>query len=294
MNAIINTKQVEDLSRRSASIWWPLSELGYQTVIVGGAVRDCLLNRPVHDIDLATAAPLAVLRDQCDTIELGAAFGTIGVKTAYGVIQVSRFRTDGAYSDGRHPDSVAFSDRLEDDLARRDFTINAMAYDPTTYQLIDLFDGQADLASRTLRVVGNAHNRLTDDTLRVFRAYRFVSQLGLEIDGDTRAALQRLCPDLRLPAKERITSELNALCAGPFVANAIGLMVADGLYDRVFGQSKPTEPSPDFMTGPLPPKGGSSSHWWAYLVRGVTDWAERLAWSRAQRRAIDAVILQKY
>ena len=169
-----------------------LEARGFRAWCVGGCVRDSLLGKAPFDWDIATSA-LPQETKACFAgerlVEAGAAHGTIAwVPSGGHPIEITTFRSDGAYTDGRHPDSVAFSRRLEDDLSRRDFTVNAMAWHPQR-GLVDLFHGQEDLSAGLLRCVGEPARRFSEDALRILRCLRFSSQLGFAIHPDTARAL---------------------------------------------------------------------------------------------------------
>lgn len=182
-----------------------LHAAGYQAVYVGGAVRDLLLGRPVHDVDVATnATPDQVMAawPRCEPV--GKAFGVVIAVTAAGPVEVASFRSDGVYIDGRRPSSVVATDEAGD-VWRRDFTINALVADPIAGEIRDHVGGLADLESRCLRVVGNARARLLEDRLRVLRAIRFVSHLDLSWEPNSLAAVRSITPsDL---SRERIWQE---------------------------------------------------------------------------------------
>ena len=193
-----------------------LNTAGYEAYAVGGCVRDSLMGRIPYDWDITTSATpqeTACVFAAYRTIETGLKHGTLTVIVDDMPLEITTFRLEGAYSDGRHPDSVSFSQCLSDDLQRRDFTINAMAYHPHT-GLIDLYDGQKDLKNTTIRCVGNPDTRFEEDALRIIRALRFAAVLDFRIDADTDAALRRLSPTLNKVSVERITAELTKLLCG--------------------------------------------------------------------------------
>lgn len=196
---------------------------GYPCYVVGGAVRDRLAGRVPHDYDLCTAAlPRQVedLFDDCPVIETGLRHGTVSVLMDGSPIEVTTFRTEGAYSDGRRPDSVAFVSDIEQDLARRDFTVNAMAWSPVR-GLCDPFGGRADLQARCIRCVGDPDTRLREDALRILRALRFAAQRGFSIEPRTADALHRNKAQLSHVSAERITAELMQLLCGSWVGGVL-------------------------------------------------------------------------
>ena len=194
-----------------------LHRAGYAAYVVGGCVRDSLLGLTPHDWDLCTSAlPQQGMElfgaEKC--IPTGLQHGTVTVKQGGGLYEITTFRTEGAYTDGRHPDEVHFVPDVREDLARRDFTINAMAYNAKE-GLIDPFGGQADLQSGILRAVGVPRQRFTEDALRILRLYRFAARFGFAIDPPTAQAAQELCAHLDCVSVERIEEELAKLLSAP-------------------------------------------------------------------------------
>ena len=190
-----------------------LHRAGYAAYVVGGCVRDSLLGLTPHDWDLCTSAlPQQGMElfgaEKC--IPTGLQHGTVTVKQGGGLYEITTFRTEGTYTDGRHPDEVHFVPNVREDLARRDFTINAMAYNEKE-GLVDPFGGQADLQSGILRAVGVPHRRFTEDALRILRLYRFAARFGFAIDPPTAQAAQELCAHLDCVSVERIEEELAKL-----------------------------------------------------------------------------------
>ena len=194
-----------------------LHRAGYAAYVVGGCVRDSLLGLTPHDWDLCTSAlPQQVMElfgaQRC--IPTGLQHGTVTVKQSGALYEITTFRTEGTYTDGRHPDEVHFVPDVREDLARRDFTINAMAYNAKE-GLVDPFGGQADLQSGILRAVGVPHQRFTEDALRILRLYRFAARFGFSIDPPTAQAAQELCAHLDCVSVERIEEELAKLLSAP-------------------------------------------------------------------------------
>lgn len=190
---------------------------GHAAYAVGGCVRDSLLGLDPHDWDLCTSArPEQVMalfgEEKC--IPTGLQHGTVTVKQGGRLYETTTFRTEGAYSDGRHPDAVCFVPDVREDLARRDFTINAMAYSAEE-GLIDPFGGQDDLAAHLVRAVGEPERRFEEDALRILRLYRFAARFGFAIDPATGAAARALGPHLDCVSAERIQEELLKLLAAP-------------------------------------------------------------------------------
>ena len=194
-----------------------LHRAGYAAYVVGGCVRDSLLGLTPHDWDLCTSAlPQQGMKlfgeEKC--IPTGLQHGTVTVKQGGGLYEITTFRTEGTYTDGRHPDEVHFVPDVREDLARRDFTINAMAYNEKE-GLVDPFGGQADLQSGIVRAVGVPRQRFTEDALRILRLYRFAARFGFAIDPPTAQAAQELCAHLDCVSVERIEEELAKLLSAP-------------------------------------------------------------------------------
>ena len=188
-----------------------LNERGYEAYIVGGCVRDMLLGRQPEDWDITTnALPDQVKAIFRRTVDTGIQHGTVTVMVKGQGYEVTTYRIDGEYSDGRHPDSVAFTPSLREDLKRRDFTINAMAYNGTT-GLVDLFAGREDLKRGIIRCVGNPLERFGEDALRILRAIRFSAQLGFSIEEGTGQAIRALAFSLEKVSRERVQAELTKL-----------------------------------------------------------------------------------
>ena len=186
--------------------------------LVGGFVRDGLLGRPCHDVDVTTDAPWERVRDVFQArgysvVETGAKHGTVTVFIEGQPVEITTFRTEGRYSDGRHPDEVTFVTRVEDDLSRRDFTINAMAWNPER-GIVDPFDGRRDLQAGVIRAVGDPRARFEEDGLRILRAVRFASKLGFVVEHATREALLENLDQLDRVSEERIATEYDGIVAG--------------------------------------------------------------------------------
>lgn len=186
---------------------------GFEAFVVGGCVRDMLLEKVPNDWDITTSALpddiLEIFKER-KTLSVGIKHGTIAVEAECGFVEITTFRTDGCYLDNRHPQSVNFSKNIADDLERRDFTINAMAFSQKS-GLVDLFGGQNDLSSRIIRCVGKPEVRFSEDALRIMRALRFAAVLGFEIEHNTAQAIILHKGLLENIAKERITDEFEKL-----------------------------------------------------------------------------------
>lgn len=200
-----------------------LEKRGFQAFLVGGCVRDDLLNIKPHDYDVTTDASPDQIKQAFSgrtLILAGEKHGTVAAVIDGMVVEMTTFRVDGAYFDGRHPDSVTFTTRLEDDLARRDFTINAMAWSKKT-GLVDPFGGQRDCALSLIRCVGDPEKRLTEDALRILRGMRFSSRFGFAIEEKTAQAMRSLCGRLNLVSRERIAAELTGILLGAGAENVL-------------------------------------------------------------------------
>lgn len=206
-----------------------LMENGYEAYAVGGCVRDSILGREPGDWDITTSAlPMQVKGLFRRTVDTGIQHGTVTVMLGRNGYEVTTYRIDGKYEDSRHPESVEFTPKLEEDLKRRDFTINAMAYNDE-HGIVDIFDGVGDLHRKIIRCVGNAHDRFDEDALRILRAVRFSAQLGFGIEENTAGAAKELAVNLKRISSERIHTEFNKMLKSPHpdyfsVADAIGIM----------------------------------------------------------------------
>jgi len=187
-----------------------INKSGYKAYIVGGTVRDIILgNLKPHDIDIATNAPMDELGRMFKTFDIGKSrdFGIVVVRYGSFSFEVAQFRQDGKYKDGRRPEAVTISGSFEQDAARRDFTINAMGINASG-EIIDYFDGRKDIQNKVLKTVGDPRERFGEDYLRMLRAPRFASKLGLEIEKGTEKAIQKLSTNIKELAPERIYDEL--------------------------------------------------------------------------------------
>ena len=199
---------------------------GHECFAVGGSLRDLLLGKEPHDWDVtASALPeetMALFPDM-HVIPTGIQHGTVTVVSEGFPIEITTYRVDGEYTDSRRPDKVEFTRNIEDDLSRRDFTVNALAYNEKR-GLLDLFGGKEDLENKILRAVGDPEKRFTEDALRIMRAFRFSAQLGFDIEESTLAAAKKLSPRLKNIARERIGSEFMRLLASSYPEKALSLM----------------------------------------------------------------------
>ena len=222
-------RMIIDLPKNVENIIGSLEEHGFEGFAVGGCVRDSLLKKTPKDWDITTdALPVDMKKIFKKTFDTGIAHGTVTVLMDGVGYELTTYRIDGNYSDGRHPDSVSFSKNLSEDLCRRDFTINAMAYS-NKKGIVDLFDGRKDLQNGIIRAVGDAKKRFDEDALRMLRAVRFATQLGFKIDDDTFEAIKEKAKLLSKVSKERIFVELNKSLNGDFAQN-IKMVYTSGLY----------------------------------------------------------------
>ena len=206
-----------------------LRDAGHEALLAGGCVRDLLLGRPSRDWDVATAAtPDRVLALWPDALTVGKAFGVVIVRDGPVQVEVATFRRETAYSDGRHPDAVAFT-TAEEDARRRDFTINAMFLDPASGACLDFVDGRRDLERRLIRAVGDPAERFAEDHLRMLRAVRFAAELDFDLDPATAEAVRRLADRIEGVSGERVSAELEKILTAPARGRRRGLDLADDL-----------------------------------------------------------------
>ena len=211
------------LSENAETLLKILNSGGFQGYAVGGCVRDMIMKRRPYDFDIttnATVGEMLKLFSGYHCLTQGAKHGTVAVVMGNEVVECTTYRVDGKYSDGRHPDSVTFSPRLSDDLSRRDFTVNALAYNKND-GIIDLFGGIGDINNRTVRAIGDPDRRFTEDALRIMRAMRFSSTLGFTIEKNTAESMIKNAARLALISKERITSELEKMLIGENIGYVI-------------------------------------------------------------------------
>ena len=204
-----------EIPKNAETILNILENAGYEAYVVGGCVRDSILGRTPDDWDITTSAKPEQVKELFHrTVDTGLQHGTVTVLMQKEGYEVTTYRVDGEYEDGRHPKEVTFTASLEEDLKRRDFTINAMAYNPSR-GLVDLFGGMEDIDRKIIRCVGDPLERFTEDALRIMRAVRFSAQLGFTIEDETRKAMKVLAPNLKHVSAERIQTELVKLLVSP-------------------------------------------------------------------------------
>jgi putative nucleotidyltransferase with HDIG domain len=223
----------------AAGIVARLRAAGHQAYFVGGCVRDLLLGREPEDFDVATSAtPDQVLTMFEKTFAVGAHFGVVlvsspGLGGEEVVTEVATFRSDGAYTDGRHPDAVRFSTSPEEDVKRRDFTINGMMLDPANDAVLDLVGGMQDLSAGLIRAIGDPGERFAEDKLRMLRGVRFAARFAFELEPATARAIQRLAPDVSQVSHERVRDELTRMLTEGRARRAFELLDATGLLVQV-------------------------------------------------------------
>ena len=254
----------------AAALLDTLHAAGYAAYAVGGCVRDSLLGRTAHDWDLCTSAlPQQVMAlfgaEQC--IPTGLQHGTVTIKYGGRLYETTTFRTEGSYTDGRHPDAVQFVPDVREDLARRDFTINAMAYNEAD-GLVDPFGGQKDLQNGLLRAVGEPQQRFTEDALRILRLYRFAARFGFALDAATARAARQLAPHLDCISAERIQEELAKLLTAPqpgaYLEPAVLAVVLPELTPAALDAAKPVVDACPAGEENLPVR-------WAALLRSLGE-----------------------
>jgi putative nucleotidyltransferase with HDIG domain len=220
----------------AAQIVARLRAAGHQAYFVGGCVRDLLLGREPQDFDVATSAlPDQVLTLFEKTFAVGAHFGVVLVCTGEPEIttEVATFRSDGVYSDGRHPDAVRFSSSPEEDVKRRDFTINGMLLDPANNQVLDYVGGRNDLQAGLVRAIGDPGDRFAEDKLRMLRAVRFAARFAFDLESSTAIAIRKLAPAVSQVSRERVRDELTRMLTEGHAQRAFEMLDATGLLVQV-------------------------------------------------------------
>lgn len=253
---------------------------GKQIFLVGGAVRNLLLGRPAHDYDFTTdATPAEVSSFFRKVLPTGLQHGTVTVVFQGSTYEVTTFRVDGQYTDGRHPSEVTFTPSLEEDLKRRDFTINAMALDLSDGKLVDPHDGQGDLRRKILRAIGTPGKRFDEDALRLLRLFRFAAQLDFSIEDATFSAVAPRRSNLQAVSRERIREELNKAMTAPHPERAMGPLQDLGFLQDLF-YPLPVRPlSPEALHRLAGVPTDLRWSWWLTLAAGTN----RLTWDQALR-----------
>jgi poly(A) polymerase len=235
------------------SICATLQQHGYQALLVGGCVRDILLNRDPADYDVTTdATPAQVMELFPDSLGVGAQFGVVLVPRDAHKVEVATFRCDVGYSDGRHPDQVVYAHTPQEDVSRRDFTINGLLMKHDTGEVLDYVGGRADLAAGVIRAIGEPERRFTEDKLRMLRAVRFAARFGYTIDPDTFAAIRKHASEIHLVSPERIRDELTKLLIEGAARRGFELLDDTGLLRELLpeislmkGVQQPSEYHPE-------------------------------------------------
>ena len=233
---MMKLKKLPNIFQDAMPVLKILEQAGYEAYFVGGSVRDVLLGRHIHDVDIATSAyPEEVKEQFAKTIGTGIKHGTVTVLYNGNSYEITTFRTESGYQDFRRPDHVTFVQNLDEDLKRRDFTINALAMN-TDGQILDLFDGLSDLKKKVIRAVGDPEKRFHEDALRMMRAVRFMSQLKFDLEENTQKAIEDHHQLLKKISVERIRDEFVKMGLGPNAREAF----------QVFLDTKLSEDVPDF------------------------------------------------
>jgi len=233
----------EEQRRFAVEVVHRLRGAGFEAYWAGGCVRDQLLGRMPKDYDVATNATPQQVRElfgRRRTLAIGAAFGVAAVigRKGSGTVEVTTFRRDAAYSDGRHPDSVTFSS-AEEDASRRDFTINGLFYDPVEQRVIDFVGGQNDLAAKHVRTIGRARDRFAEDKLRMLRAVRFTAAFSFTLDAEVRAAIAEMAAEIHVVSPERIAMEMRRMLSDFSRAAGVRLLCETGLAAEVLPEIVP-------------------------------------------------------
>ncbi|HSM88308.1 MAG TPA: CCA tRNA nucleotidyltransferase, partial [Candidatus Limnocylindrales bacterium] len=237
-----------DKAQQATRVLSVLREKGFSAYLVGGCVRDLVLGREPADFDVATSAtPQQVMAIFPETFAVGAQFGVVlvpvrrdgadGRRENY-AIEVATFRSDGAYSDGRHPDQVQFSSEARLDVQRRDFTINGLLLDPITEEILDYVEGRRDLERGIIRTIGSPHLRFAEDKLRMLRAVRFAARFNYAVEAGTFAAIRELAGQIHQVSHERIRDEILKMLTEGRARQAFELLDAAGLLEQVLPEIK--------------------------------------------------------
>ncbi len=261
---------LRDITERLAATF---TAHGQEIYLVGGVVRDLLLGRPVTDLDVTTSAEppltkqLGLEAGATGVYTVGEAFGTIGLVFDGVTVEVTTFREERYPTPDRHPE-VRYGTTLLEDLARRDFTVNAIALDVKSGEIIDPFGGQEDLARRLIRAVGSPRERFAEDPLRILRAARFAAELGFQVEAATLAAMKELAPELGRISVERIAAELNRLLVAPDAPHGLRLLRRAGLLPYVLPELVPLAEDPGY---------GRHKNIWDHTLQVIGQSPPRLA-----------------
>jgi tRNA nucleotidyltransferase/poly(A) polymerase len=277
----------DDIPPPIISILQRIQQHGFKAYIVGGAIRDILINRIPVEFDLACDAhPEELMTLFTIANDNGATYGTLGILWDTHVVEITTFRKDVNYTNFRHPGEVIFSNNIHDDLIRRDFTINAMAFDPLTNEFIDDYSGLHHLNNRQLVCIGDSYQRFTEDSLRPFRCFRFMAQLGFTLHRNIVGALHDLSEELPHPSISRIRHEMDRLLLGRFWKSAIKSMTDTGWLNRIV-------PAPPTDTTEIP---NDKLFRWAWLFSNspLTEIASTFQFSKTAIRQMKTILEWKY
>lgn len=221
-----------DIARR-------LRDAGFAAYLVGGCVRDIVMGNEPKDYDIATSAqPAQVVEMFPDSLMVGARFGVVIVPRKEGNVEVATFRSDGAYADGRHPDRVEYAKSAEEDVRRRDFTINGLLYDPVEDRVLDYVGGQADIRRRRISTIGDPYRRFSEDRLRMLRAVRFAARFSFELDSAVADAIRELASEIRMVSAERIRDEILKILTDGQARRGFELLDSTSLLGQVLPEVK--------------------------------------------------------
>lgn len=287
--ATIETLHKDQAFRDATQVVARLLEAGFTAYFVGGCVRDLLLSLEAKDYDIATDAhPEDIQRIFPEARGVGQRFGVSLVPVSERQIEVAAFREDGPYYDHRRPAWVRYAG-IEEDARRRDFTVNALYYQPLTGQIVDPVEGLPDLEGRLLRVIGDPFERLDEDWLRLLRAVRFAARFGLEMEFRTWDALRALAPFVTGISAERRTEEIRLMILGPNPGRAVGLLYASGLWEAIWPNLPFSLQRLRKITEALEQSQTPETIWKSFLIDlpadVVAEAADSLKLTRAERRS---------
>ncbi len=230
---------MEPKRRAATEIVKRLREAGFDAYFVGGCVRDICMGREPKDYDIATSAtPAQVVEMFPDSLTVGAQFGVVIVPREEGNVEVATFRSDGRYANGRHPVHVEYAKSAEEDVCRRDFTINGLLYDPIEEKVLDFVGGQADIRNRKIRTIGDPYQRFSEDRLRMLRAVRFAARFNFDLDPAVASAIREFAQEIRLVSAERIRDEILKILTEGQARRGFELLDNTGLLDQVLPEVK--------------------------------------------------------
>ncbi len=253
-----------------------LRDAGFQAFWVGGCVRDLVMGRKPKDYDVATSAPPSdVLRLFPEGLTVGAQFGVVIVPREEGNVEVATFRRDGRYADGRHPEEVLYAETAEEDVRRRDFTINGLLYDPMSNRVVDYVGGQADLQARRVRTIGEPLDRLAEDHLRMLRAVRFAARFEFSLEPRTAEAIRTLASGIHHVSAERVRDEITRILTEGHARRGFELLEETALLNEVLPEIKALQGVPQ------PPEFHPEGDVWTHtlmMLEGLKEPTPTLAW----------------